>query len=310
MENLNRKTVEKLLRDDALAAPVRRVLDLRLGGAQAAVKKIDALFACADSDDRVRGVFRYHGATTGRFSGERFQPQNLKRPTVEDLDAAIAAIATGDIAHVKLYPKPLAIVGDCVRSMICAAPGHVLIGVDLSAIESRVLAWLAGEEWKLEAYRLYDRTGDPRDEPYLVTACKIFHVPPGTYTRESPERTIGKTCDLAYGYQGGLRAFRNFLPDQFTDLEVETFKHEWRAAHPATVKFWYDRPRRCARGARARKGRSVRPHRAAMHRRVLAGTAAELPHDLLSLAADHRGRPRRLSGHFCRQHGRSIQGLP
>ena len=127
MENLNRKTVEKLLGDDALAAPVRRVLELRLGGAQAAVKKIDALFACADSDDRVRGVFRYHGAATGRFSGERFQPQNLKRPTVEDLDAAIAAVATGDIAHVKkLYPKPLAIVGDCIRSMICAAPGHVL----------------------------------------------------------------------------------------------------------------------------------------------------------------------------------------
>ena len=75
---------------------MRRVLELRLGGAQAAVKKIDALFACADSDDRVRGAFRYHGAATGRWAGERFQPQNLKRPTVEDLDAAIAAIATGD----------------------------------------------------------------------------------------------------------------------------------------------------------------------------------------------------------------------
>ena len=240
-ESLNRKIVEKLLGDDALAAPVRRALELRLAGAQAAVKKIDALFACADSDDRVRGVFRYHGAATGRFSGERFQPQNLKRPTVEDLDAAIAAIATGDIAHVKkLYPKPLAIVGDCIRSMICAAPGHVLYGVDLSAIESRVLAWLACEEWKLESYRLYDRTGDPRHEPYLVTACKIFHVPPGTYTKELPERTIGKTCDLAFGYQGGLGAFRNFQPDKFTDDEVQTFKNEWRAAHPATVRFWND----------------------------------------------------------------------
>ena len=126
-EKLDRKAIEKLLGDAALAAPVRRVLELRLGGAQAAVKKIDALFACADSDDRVRGAFRYHGAATGRSSGERFQPQNLKRPTVEDLDAAIAAVATGDYAHVKtLYPQPLAVVGDCIRSMICAAPGHVL----------------------------------------------------------------------------------------------------------------------------------------------------------------------------------------
>ena len=211
MENLNRKTVEKLLRDDALAAPVRRVLDLRLGGAQAAVKKIDALFACADSDDRVRGVFRYHGAATGRFSGERFQPQNLKRPTVEDLDAAIAAIATGDIAHVKkLYPRPLAIVGDCIRSMICAAPGHVLYR-RRSQRDRKPCPGMAGrrgmETRGLSSLR-QDR--DPRDEPYLVTACKIFHVPPGTYTKELPERAIGKTCDLAYGYQGRLGGFSEF----------------------------------------------------------------------------------------------------
>ena len=78
--------------------PVRRVLELRLGGAQAAVKKIDALLARAGDDDRVRGAFRYHGAATGRWAGEGFQPQNLKRPVVEDLDAAIAAVATGDYA--------------------------------------------------------------------------------------------------------------------------------------------------------------------------------------------------------------------
>ena len=77
---------------------MRRVLELRLGGAQAAVKKIDALLARAGDDDRVRGAFRYHGAATGRWAGEGFQPQNLKRPVVEDLDAAIAAVATGDYA--------------------------------------------------------------------------------------------------------------------------------------------------------------------------------------------------------------------
>ena len=104
---------------------MRRALELRLGGAQAAVKKIDALLARAGDDDRVRGAFSYHGAATGRWAGEGFQPQNLKRPETEDLDAAIAAVATGDYAHVKsLYPQPLAIVGDCIRSTIIAAPGH------------------------------------------------------------------------------------------------------------------------------------------------------------------------------------------
>ena len=100
------------------------MLELRLGGAQAAVKKIDALFARAGTDDRVRGAFRYHGASTGRWACEGFQPQNLKRPVVEDLEAGIAAVATGNYEYVrKLYPQPLSIVGDCSRSLIVAAPG-------------------------------------------------------------------------------------------------------------------------------------------------------------------------------------------
>jgi hypothetical protein len=95
---LDRKAIEKLLKDDELAAPARRVLELRLGGAQAAVKKLDALLARAGDDDRVRGAFRYHGASTGRWAGEGFQPQNLKRRVVKDIDAAITAVSTGTCA--------------------------------------------------------------------------------------------------------------------------------------------------------------------------------------------------------------------
>jgi DNA polymerase len=177
LRKLDKKAIERQLdRANDLPAPVLRALELRLGGAQAATKKIDALLARAGEDDRVRGAFRYHGAATGRWSGEGTQPQNLKRVTVDDLDAAIAAVATGDYQHVRsLYPQPLAVVGDCSRAMICAAPGHVLIGADFSSIESRVLAWVAREQWKLDAYRRYDATHDPADEPYRVTAAQIFH---------------------------------------------------------------------------------------------------------------------------------------
>jgi DNA polymerase len=240
VDSLDKPSVEDLLAQQNVPAPARKVLELRQSGAQAASKKITALLARCSENGRVLGGFRYHAASTGRWAGNGFQAQNLKRPATEDIDAAITAVSTGDYAHVRsLYPQPLAVIGDLGRSLICAAPGRRLIGADFGAIESRVLAWLSDENWKLDSYRRYDATHDPRDEPYCITACKIFRVPDGTYTAESPERRVGKTCDLAFGFQGGLNAWRKFEPDRFTDAEVEQFKHDWRAAHPAIKKFWY-----------------------------------------------------------------------
>jgi DNA polymerase bacteriophage-type len=258
LDNLGRKTIEKQLQADDLSLQVRRALELRLGGAQAAVKKIDALLLRAGDDDRIRGSFRYHGATTGRWSGEGLQPQNLKRVAASNLDAAVAAVETGDYQHVKgLYPKPLAVVGDCSRAMISAAPGHMLIGADFSAIESRVLAWVAGEAWKVDSYRRFDATNDPADEPYCETACRIFRVPSASYTNDGPERAVGKVCDLAFGYMGGPGAWRKFEPDRFTDEEVKQFNREWRAAHPAIKRFWYNVDRAALTAVRER-GRVIR----------------------------------------------------
>jgi DNA polymerase bacteriophage-type len=138
----------------------------------------------------------------------------------------------------KLYAQPLSVIGDISRSLICAAPGHVLIGADFSSIESRVLAWVAGEEWKLDTYRRFDATHDPSDEPYTVTAAKIFSKPAAAIAPD--ERKVGKTCDLAFGYQGGVKAFRVFEPERFSDEEVERFKQDWRAVHPNIKRFWYD----------------------------------------------------------------------
>jgi DNA polymerase len=221
VDDLQKKTVETLLGAE-LPSNVRRARELRQDGGQAAVKKIGTLLQHASADDRVRGALQYHKASTGRWAGTAFQPQNLKHPGVEDLEAAICAVKTADFEHVrKLYPQALSLLGDLGRSLIVAAPGHKLVGADFSAIESRVLAWVGGEQWKLDAYARYDATQDPRDEPYCILACRMLHVPDGTFTPDSPERKLGKIADLSCGYMGGATAIEKFAPGVFDEAKRE-----------------------------------------------------------------------------------------
>jgi hypothetical protein len=213
---------------------VRRIVELRRDGAKAS--KLKALFASIDADGRLRGTLQFHGASTGRWAGRRFQPQNLKKEPKIDVTVAIEAISSGDLERVRGIGPPLAIVSDISRSMICAAPGHVLVGADFSAIESRVLAWLANEEWKLESYRRYDETGDSALEPYCITATRILGR---TVTRDDKaERQIGKVCDLAFGFGGTRKAWRKF-DTAHSDAVVDKFCAAWRRAHKATVRFWH-----------------------------------------------------------------------
>jgi DNA polymerase len=189
------------------------VLELRQAGAAASSLKVFSLLESVDTDNRVRGGFIFHGAVaTGRWTGSGLQPQNLKKPKTKDLDAAAAAVLAGDMNRIRELGAPLSVVGDLSRSMICAAPGFVLSGADFSSIESRVLAWLAGEEWKLEAYRQFDVTGDPKLEPYCVTASHIFGEP--VTPDDEERRQVGKTCDLAFGFAGGVGAWRKFDADE------------------------------------------------------------------------------------------------
>ena len=240
VKDLQKKTVATLLEDSELPPKVQRVLELRQDGGQAAAKKIGTLLQRAGDDNRVRGALQFHKASTGRWAGEGFQPQNLKRPEVEDLEAAIAAVKTGSYEHVRsLYPRALSLLGDLGRSLIVAAPGHTLIGADFTAIESRVLAWVGNEQWKLDAHRRFDATQDPRDEPYCVLACRMLHAPEGSFTPESPERRIGKYSDLACGYMGGAAAIERIAPGVFDENQREQIKNEWRAAHPRIKDFWY-----------------------------------------------------------------------
>jgi DNA polymerase len=238
LASLNKRSVSAVLAHEPGDA-VRRLLELRGEGARASVRKLDSLLASVDVDDRLRGTLRFHAASTGRWSGRGYQPQNLKKVETADIDAAVDAVLSGDMVRIRELGAPLTIAGDVSRSIICAAPGHKLIGGDFSAIESRVLAWLAGEDWKLETYRKYDETGDPAFEPYCVGASKVLKRP--VTPEDTAGRALGKTLDLSFGFGGGLGAWRKFdNSDTYTDAEVENFKREWRWAHRATVQFWKD----------------------------------------------------------------------
>jgi DNA polymerase len=233
VKDLRKPTLRHALRRKELDPIVRRVMELRLGAAHAAAAKIDTLLAWRDVDGRVRGTLRFHGAGTGRWTGHGPQPQNFKRDG-EGIEAKRVAVATGDLAHVqKLYPQPLEAVGDIARAMICAAPRHRLLIGDFSGIESRVLAWVSGQQSKLEQWAKFDRTGDPKDEPYYLLGRSCGRP-------EESARSIGKTADLAFGYMGGPGAWDRLAPedDNSSDADKRRYQQTWRRLHPQTVKFW------------------------------------------------------------------------
>jgi hypothetical protein len=219
-----------------LPAPARRALELRLDGAHAAVKKLATMRNWMSDDDRVRGVFRFHGASPGRFTSIGLQMQNLKRPGVKDIAAAIEAVGTGDLDHLRSkYKQPMAVIGDIGRALVSAPPGRKLIVADFSGIESRLTAWASGQQSKLDQWSNYDRTGDPEDEPYFITGHTIFGLP------KDKAREPGKTGDLAFGYQGGVGAWAKLAPpgDRSSKAEIRRRQQRWRRAHPETNKFWY-----------------------------------------------------------------------
>jgi RecA-family ATPase len=186
-----------------------------------------------NSDSRVRGAFKFHGASTGRWTSHGIQLQNLKRPLVEDMDAAIAAVRTGSLDHMRRhYAQPMSVIGDIARALICAQPGHRLIAADFSGVESRITAWLSGQQSKLDQWAKFDQTQDPKDEPYDLIG-RSFGV------AEQHARAIGKVADLAFGYAGGIGAWRKLAPnDPSTDEQIQRRQYAWREAHRQTWDFW------------------------------------------------------------------------
>jgi DNA polymerase len=232
--DIQKTTLQKALKQPNLPPTTRRAIELRLDGAHAAAAKVQTIRDWRNSDGRVRGAFKYHGASTGRWTSFGVQVQNMKRPSVEDLGAAIDAVATSDFNHLRRrYSQPMSVVGDITRALICARPGHRLIAADFSGVESRITAWVSGQQSKLDQWAKFDRTQAPEDEPYFILGSK-FGLP-----REQA-RVVGKTADLAFGYMGAVGAWRKLAPpdDASTETEIRQRQQAWRNAHPETVRFW------------------------------------------------------------------------
>lgn len=246
IKDLTKGTVSELLRGNTLTPEVRELLEIRQQASATSPAKYKVLLDATSSDGRLRGTLQFCGASrTGRDAGRIFQPQNLPRPT---MDADV--IETG-IAAMKLDCEDLMfnnvtdLCSSAVRGCLVAPEGRKLVIADLSNIEGRVLAWLAGEDWKVEAFYDFDR-GVGHDL-YVVAYATAFDVKPEEVVENKKSgdgsmRHYGKTMELAGGYGGGVGAYRTMggpAVDKMSDEQIQTLVSAWRKAHSNVVQLWY-----------------------------------------------------------------------
>lgn len=217
LPDLQKSTIERRAQDPDLPEGLRELLRIRLQASSTSTSKYNTLLKSVSSDGRLRGTKQYCGAfRTGRWAGRLFQPDNLPRPVLkqDEIDAGIEALKA-DCAGL-LFDNVMELTSSAIRGCIVAPPGKKLVVADLSNIEGRVLAWLAGEKWKLKAFADYD-TGTGHDL-YKLAYAKAFGVAPEDVDKQM--RQIGKVMELALGYAGGVGAFLTFAAAYGIDLEV------------------------------------------------------------------------------------------
>jgi DNA polymerase len=243
LENLQALTITETLQRDDLLDDTRRMLEIRQIHEMKAVSKLDSMLRSVMEDDRLRGMFMYHGAATGRWSGVLVQLQNLYRTVIEDPETAVEACKIRDLDWlIALYEdNPMRVLASMVRSLIVAGTGKDLICVDYAQIEGRVVAWLADEERKLEIFRSHGMV-------YEDTGAQLFGLPTDldflkTLKAEHPDaRFAGKTCELAFGYQGGPKSAQRTARREGVELDdatAEKFKGDWRDNNKSIVNMWY-----------------------------------------------------------------------
>lgn len=225
LPNMQKGTLERMLDDETLPEALRELLQVRLSTCTSSTAKYKRLIKATCFDDRLRGTILYAGASrTSRDSGKIFQPQNLPRPTLDDHEILPGIDAIKNGTQDLFDYDTMELCSSALRYAICAPPGKKLVVSDLANIEGRVLAWLAGETWKLDAFKKYDTfvvgadgnvvldgKGKPlREGPdlYIAAFAKAFRVPQSSV--DDKKRSIGKVMELAFGFGGGVGAFLAF----------------------------------------------------------------------------------------------------
>lgn len=246
LKSVDKASVAYLLSRTDLPRDVRTFLEERAASNASSVAKFKAMTNRLGVGNRVRGTIQYFGAHTGRWAGRGVQLQNLPSVTAggdEATQAFVDRVMNEPAENFSISElKPL------IRGALMAPAGQTLTVCDYSAIEARVLAWLAGEEWVLEAFRA------GRDI-YIETAARMFHVP---YDEAKPLRKKGKVAVLALGYGGGINALKA-MGAEGTDAELEEIKQTYRAANPRIAKFWADMDR-AMRNRSGRVGEYITVH--------------------------------------------------
>lgn len=239
ISNLQKDTVAKMLARDDNSPEVQRMLEIRQELGKTSTKKYDAIAAAVCPDGRVRGLLQFYGANrTGRWAGRLVQVQNLPRTYTEPLELARDLVKGRKLDALKcIYGSVPDTLSQLIRTAFIAAPGNVLIDADFSAIEARVISWLAGEEWRLEVFRTHGKI-------YEASASQMFGVPIELIKKGNPEyalRQKGKVAELALGYQGSPSALINMgaLDMGIPEEELPDIVSRWRDANKCIRDLWY-----------------------------------------------------------------------
>lgn len=220
LEDLKADTVLKAVKDPECPEECRDILRLFSTYNMKAVTKYAAIQKAVCSDSRLRGLFNFYGANTGRWSSNTVQLQNLFRPVIDDPNVAIEAFKARDLNWLRaLYPSvdPMKVLASCIRGALVPKLGHDLVFPDFAGVEARFNAWVHGEEWKLKAFRDYDAGIGPN--LYCVVYGRCFNVDPES--KEGKEgKQIGKVLDLSMGYEGGVGAFVKMAANYKIDLKA------------------------------------------------------------------------------------------